>query len=118
MSLPIRPAAGCALPGLPPELAEDPGAGDGLPWLRGTLANPLSQAITLRLRVHNSAGIPILEGCGSLAAGHTELVVSDLRPLGSEPLRPALARAIAEQLGPLLLLADERALPPKLGAGS
>lgn len=83
MTLPIRPA-GPQLTPLPAALEEGPAERGGLPVLRGTLPQPAPQALVLLLRVHNGAGIPIVEGSGSVAAGQTELVIDSLRPLGIE----------------------------------
>lgn len=84
MSLPVRAAAGSTLV-VPATLDEQPAAaGEPLPQLRGSLPGPASEALELVLRIHNSAGIPIVEGRGSVAAGQTELLFHSLRPLGIE----------------------------------
>jgi len=36
------------------------------------------------VRIHNRAGIPIVEGTGTVAAGQREFTIAELRPLGIE----------------------------------
>lgn len=56
----------------------------GLPWLHGSLAQPTPAPCRLVLRIHNRAGIPIIEGQCYVAAGGQTFTFSQLRPLGIE----------------------------------
>ena len=69
----------------PAELEIAPeGQTDGLPWLSGTFDHALPCRASLLLRLHNRAGIPIIEGRGALEAGAKRFIVNDLRALGIE----------------------------------
>src|SRR6185503_17147084 len=57
---------------------------DGLPWLCGELENRAPRELTLRLQIHNNAGIPIIEGQGRIEAGQKQIIFSELRMLGIE----------------------------------
>lgn len=57
---------------------------DGLPWLCGELENPAPRELTLLLRIHNKAGIPIIEGQSRVEGGQKQLVFSELRMFGIE----------------------------------
>src|SRR2546423_9975603 len=61
------------------DLLQDMG---GLPWLSGRLNVAAPRPLRLVLRVHNRAGIPIIEGQSNLEAGQQEFTFSDIRPLG------------------------------------
>jgi hypothetical protein len=54
----------------------------GIPWLHGELARALPQQLRLRLRVHNKAGIPIVEGYLILEAGQHVFTIRELAALG------------------------------------
>lgn len=60
----------------------DAGGEADLPCLRGELPSPAAAAIVVILHIHNSAGIPIIEGRAHLAAGEHSIVFADLRPIG------------------------------------
>lgn len=73
----------------------------GLPWLHGSLTQPVSAPCRLLLRVHNRAGIPIIEGESYVAADQQTFTFTQLRPLGidayahvSEAEREQIARRI------------------------
>ena len=56
----------------------------GLPWLSGELGRPAPQPLALIVRIHNRAGIPIIEGQSQIEAGQRQFTITDLRPLGIE----------------------------------
>jgi hypothetical protein len=73
----------------------------GLPWLHGSFAQPVVTPCRLTLRIHNRAGIPIIEGHCFVAAGQQTFTFEQLRPLGidayahvSEAEREQIARRI------------------------
>jgi hypothetical protein len=66
---------------------------NGLPGLTAQLARPTGHAFIVTLRIHNQAGIPIIEAHSRLAAGADTLIFSELTPLGIE----AYAHAPAER---------------------
>jgi hypothetical protein len=55
-----------------------------LPWLCATFKAELSQSVDLIVRVHNKAGVPIIEGKSRLEAGQKQVVFDTLQPLGIE----------------------------------
>ncbi len=57
---------------------------DGIPWLKGEISVTPSQPLRLVVRVHNRAGIPIIEGEGQIEAGQRRFTISELHPLGIE----------------------------------
>jgi hypothetical protein len=59
-------------------------AAAGLPWLEGGLKTAAPQRLTLRLRIHNRAGIPIIEGLTEVQAGERRFVFQELRAIGIE----------------------------------
>lgn len=80
------------------ELARPPGLqpldmpGDSLlPALRGELSRPAPRRMTITLQIHNRAGIPIIIGQETIAAGQTEIVFRHLQPLGIEAYNHASA---------------------------
>lgn len=87
---------------LPASLSIDEARGaSGLPILRGELPAPAAAALTVTLQICNGAGIPIIEGRASVAAGDRALLFADLRPIGIEAYahKPADERAqIAERI--------------------
>lgn len=89
MKLPIRaciihpPATALVL--APAELETAPeGLTNGLPWLSGTFDHYLSSRGSILLRLHNSAGIPIIKGRGAIEAGARRFIVNDLHAVGIE----------------------------------
>ncbi len=66
---------------------------DGLPWLTAPLDHPARQNLVVTLRIHNQAGIPIIEAQSQIAAGAVTLIFRELTPLGIE----AYAHATAER---------------------
>jgi hypothetical protein len=73
----------------------------GLPHLHGTLAHPASCILYLTVRLHNQAGIPIIEGRATVAAGAAHFTIHNLVALGidayqhySDEQRAAIAQRI------------------------
>ena len=56
----------------------------GLPWLHGEFAIAMPGPLTLLLRIHNRAGIPIIVGESRIDAGLRHFTFSDMHPLGIE----------------------------------
>ncbi len=56
----------------------------GIPWLHGEFPVMLAARMRLTLRIHNGAGIPMIEGQTIVEAGQRTFMFSDLRPLGIE----------------------------------
>lgn len=67
-----------------PVLTAEPQESGGLPWLHGSFRQPVPVAARLVLRIHNRAGIPIIEGECAVAAGEQRFTCTTLRPLGIE----------------------------------
>lgn len=63
----------------------------GLPWLHGELATAPAEPVRLMLRVHNRAGIPVIEGHTVVEAGQQKFIFSELRPYGIEAYAHASA---------------------------
>jgi hypothetical protein len=59
-------------------------ATDGLPWLTAQLRRPAVRPVSVTLRIHNQAGIPIIEAQTEVAAGAATLTFCALKPLGIE----------------------------------
>lgn len=83
--LPIRSLSGRPIPAIPlPDVlqidAVDPIG--GLPQLRGQLSVAPAAGLMLVLHIHNSAGIPIIEGRAQLSPGDHTVLFADLRPIG------------------------------------
>jgi len=57
---------------------------DRLPMLHGELGVAAPRSLRLVLRVHNQAGIPIIEGQNRVEAGQRSFTIGELRPLGIE----------------------------------
>lgn len=57
---------------------------NGLPALYAHLEQPLARALTVTLRIHNQAGIPIIEAYSQIAVGAATLTFGELNPLGIE----------------------------------
>jgi hypothetical protein len=68
----------------PSELQVDEAVQAGLPRLYGMLDKAATQALTVVLRIHNRAGIPIIEGSCRIETGHQQCTFSDLHVLGIE----------------------------------
>lgn len=69
----------------PPELRiELASEAEAMPVLHGELETATLRPLRLVLRVHNQAGIPILEAHSQLPAGQRQFTFDDLRPLGIE----------------------------------
>lgn len=69
----------------PPTLTIDTThATHGLPWLHGSLSRPIRGSARLVLRIHNRAGIPIIEGQYEMTDGQQAFTCSNLLPLGIE----------------------------------
>jgi hypothetical protein len=87
---------------LPAALSVDEARGaSGLPLLRGELPAPAPATLAVALQICNSAGIPIIEGRASVAAGEREILFADLRPIGIDAYahKPVDERAqIAERI--------------------
>lgn len=67
------------------ELSTDPQQHTGgVPWLYGQIGTPPSQRLIVILRLHNSAGIPVIEGQAIVEAGQREVAFRDLRAIGIE----------------------------------
>jgi hypothetical protein len=66
---------------LQPDNAGHPG---GLPWLGGELGIAAPQPLSLRVRVLNRAGIPVMEGYGTIQAGQQSFFITELQPIGIE----------------------------------
>ncbi|MEN9934303.1 MAG: hypothetical protein RLZZ387_882 [Chloroflexota bacterium] len=67
----------------PRELNADPEhETTGIPWVHAELAAPAPRPALLVLRVHNRAGIPIIEGRAQVAAGERHITFSELHALG------------------------------------
>ncbi len=56
----------------------------GLPWLHGELTDAPAEQLRMTLRVHNRAGIPVIEGHTIVEAGQRTFIFSELRPYGIE----------------------------------
>ncbi len=56
----------------------------GLPLLHGSLHAAAPRRMNLMLRIHNRAGIPVIEGQCELAVGDQRIVFDSLRALGIE----------------------------------
>jgi hypothetical protein len=56
----------------------------GLPWLSGELGQAAPASLKLILRVHNRAGIPIVEGQSQIEAGQQQITFTNLHALGIE----------------------------------
>lgn len=67
-----------------PVLTVEPHESGGLPWLHGSFRRPVPVSSRLVLRIHNRAGIPIIEGHCEIAAGEQRFTCTTLRPLGIE----------------------------------
>ena len=89
LPLPIRPSKinNWFIPATaqPCELQVDPERHThGLPWLYGELGIATPQNLILGLRIHNQAGIPIIEGQSSVEAGQRQFTFTDLHAIGIE----------------------------------
>ncbi|MGH2524557.1 MAG: hypothetical protein ACRDH2_18785 [Anaerolineales bacterium] len=88
MALPIRVQTNAERSRARPPLRElrlDPEQHTGgLPWLHGELEAAAPKPLVLLLRVHNRAGIPLVEGHCQVRAGQRQVTFRDLRPLGIE----------------------------------
>jgi hypothetical protein len=89
MKLPVRscithrPAPALALAAA--ELEADPERQtDGLPWVSGTFDRSAPTRLSILVRMHNRAGIPIVEGRCELEANTRQFTVRALSPLGIE----------------------------------
>src|SRR5689334_20980214 len=89
MALPIRPG-NSSRQAVPPALypaaleLDSERLNGGLPWLSGELSQAAPACLKLILRVHNRAGIPIVEAHSQVEAGRQQITFSDLHPLGIE----------------------------------
>jgi len=73
----------------------------GLPTLQGDLSEAPRSSLVVRLQIHNSAGIPIIEGRATVAPGDKAIVFAELRPIGIDAYahKPADERTqIAERI--------------------
>src|SRR3954465_7403170 len=83
MALPIRPGSSgrqIVPPAMYPaalELDSERQSG-GLPWLWGELGQAAPACLRLILRVHNRAGIPIVEAHSQIEAGQQQISFTDL----------------------------------------
>ncbi|HMQ29565.1 MAG TPA: hypothetical protein PKD53_02510 [Chloroflexaceae bacterium] len=92
--IPLRLAQGRARAQVQPELTADPELHtDGVPWVYAELLAPAHRPMAFVLRLHNTAGIPVIDGRGEVAAGETRVAFRALRALGIE----AYAHAREEQ---------------------
>jgi hypothetical protein len=85
MKIPLRikPAHNQYL--LQAELSADPQQHTaGVPWLCGEIGMPAPHRLNLILRLHNSAGIPVIEGQTIVEAGQRQVTFRELRALGIE----------------------------------
>jgi hypothetical protein len=89
MALPIRPGRS-SRQAVPPafypatlELDAEHQSG-GLPWLSGELGLAAPACLKLILRIHNRAGIPIVEAHSQIEAGQQQITFSNLHALGIE----------------------------------
>lgn len=57
---------------------------NGLPLVHGTLHAPAPRRLHVLLRIHNRAGIPVIEGQCEVAVGEQRLAFDSLRALGIE----------------------------------
>ena len=89
MALPIRPGSKGRQPISPAmypaalELDSEHDSG-GLPWLSGELGQAAPACLKLILRIHNRAGIPIVEAHSQIEAGQQQITFRDLHALGIE----------------------------------
>jgi hypothetical protein len=68
---------------LPRELHPDPEhANGGIPHLHSILTHPATCALHMIVRLHNQAGIPIIQGHATVAAGERQCSIHDLVVLG------------------------------------
>jgi|GEM_PF-2948194 len=56
----------------------------GIPSLWGTLDVPAAQPVVVTLKIHNQAGIPIIEGRTQIERGERQFSFHNLQPLGIE----------------------------------
>ena len=78
----------------PAELSADPQQHTaGVPWLYGEIGLPAPTRLNVILRLHNRAGVPIIEGRAIVERGQQQLAFRDLRAIGIE----AYAHAPEEQ---------------------
>ncbi len=54
----------------------------GVPWLRGEFAAIPAEQLRITVRVHNHAGIPVIEGHNIVEPGQRTFIFSELRPHG------------------------------------
>ena len=74
---------------------DDAVAENGLPALRGELPLASAAPLLVTIRIHNSAGIPIVQGHTRVSAGERVLLFADLCPVGIDAYahKPAAERA-------------------------
>lgn len=69
----------------PRELQVDPERRThGLPWLYGEFSTTVPQGLILGLKIHNQAGIPIIEGQSRVEAGQKQFIFTELHAIGIE----------------------------------
>jgi hypothetical protein len=120
MTLPVR-AGWPTDPLIPPEAYPDLLHADaerhtvGLPWLTGVFKVAAPRSLTLRVRVLNRAGIPVVEGEGQLEVGQRQFVLSNLHAIGIEayshkrdPERIQVAQRIWSRCTQAILMVSSR----------
>jgi hypothetical protein len=94
MSMPLRINSAYSQYRFPAELSTDPQQhSDGVPWLYGEIGVPAAVHLNVILRLHNRAGIPVIEGRTVVERGQRQLIFRDLHAIGIE----AYAHAPEEQ---------------------
>jgi hypothetical protein len=94
MSMPLRIISTYSRYFFPAELSTDPQQhSGGVPWLYGELGLPASVRLNVILRLHNRAGVPVIEGQTIVDRGQRQLAFRDLHAIGIE----AYAHASEEQ---------------------
>ena len=69
----------------PAELQPDSEAhAGGLPWLEGRLGIAAPQPLSLQVRLLNQAGIPVMQGHGTIQTGQQSFFITGLQPIGIE----------------------------------
>jgi hypothetical protein len=56
----------------------------GLPWITARLPQAVAATVVVTLRIHNKAGIPIIEATTELSSGADQVTFTTLNPLGIE----------------------------------
>ncbi len=57
---------------------------NGFPRLKGELVTAAPEPLNINLRIHNQAGIPIIEGQSSIKAGERKFIFTQFHALGIE----------------------------------